>query len=140
MANMINEAAINAVKHGVRLYPRTICLSQLKLLLPERKKDRILGEEEKKTVAYHEVGRAELQHCKGCRASRKLLSPRTMGSLISMQVPEEEKYLTEKLNAKLITLLAGRSRGACFCYSLTEPLTISSVTDIARAMVHNMVC
>ena len=115
LANIINEAAINAVKNGRRAVTQQDLFESVEVVIAgKEKKDRILGKEEKRMVAYHEVGHA-LIAClmKNAEPVQKItIVPRTMGSLgYTMQVPEEEKYLLTKdeLITKIVTLLGGRA-------------------------------
>ncbi len=143
LANMINEAAINAVK-GHRQY---VCQKDLfeaveQVLVGKEKKDRIMSKEERRIVSYHEVGHALISAVqKNSEPVQKItIVPRTMGALgYVMQVPEEEKYLNSKaeLEAIIIGLLGGRA---------AEELKFDSVTtgasnDIERAtaLARNMV-
>lgn len=143
LANMINEAAINAVKHGRQAISQDDLFESVEVVIAgKEKKDRILGEEEKKTVAYHEVGHALVTALqKDAEPVQKItIVPRTMGSLgYVMQVPEEEKYLmTEKeLNAKLVTLLAGRAAEEIVFDTVTTGASndMERATDIAKAMI-----
>lgn len=143
LANMINEAAINAVKHGRQAISQDDLFESVEVVIAgKEKKDRILGEEEKRTVAYHEVGHALVTALqKDAEPVQKItIVPRTMGSLgYVMQVPEEEKYLmTEKeLNIKLVTLLAGRAAEELVFDTVTTGASndIERATDIARAMI-----
>lgn len=110
--------------------------------MPEKRKYRILGKEEKRIVAYHEVGHAlttALQ--KDAEPVQKItIVPRTMGALgYVMQVPEEEKYLMteEELKARLVTFMAGRAAEEIVFHSITTGASndIEKATQIARAMV-----
>lgn len=115
LANMINEAAINAVKHG----RNAVCQSDLfeaveVVLVGKEKKDRIMSQEERRIVSYHEVGHALVSALqKDAEPVQKItIVPRTMGALgYVMQTPEEEKFLNTKkeLQAMLVGLLAGRA-------------------------------
>ena len=113
LANMINEAAILAVKQGRNVVSQADLFESVEVVIAgKEKKDRILSSQEKKTVAYHEVGHALVTALqKDAEPVQKItIVPRTMGSLgYVMQVPEEEKYLMSKdeLEARLVTLLAG---------------------------------
>ena len=143
LANMINEAAINAVKHGRNAISQADLFESVEVVIAgKEKKDRILGPEEKKTVAYHEIGHAlatALQ--KNAEPVQKItIVPRTMGSLgYVMQVPEEEKYLMKKteLESRLITLLAGRAAEEIVFDTVTTGASndMEQATQIARAMV-----
>ncbi|WP_341443231.1 ATP-dependent zinc metalloprotease FtsH [Eubacterium oxidoreducens] len=143
LANMINEAAINAVKHGRRFVNQQDLFESVELVIAgKEKKDRILGEDEKRIVAYHEVGHAlaaALQ--KGSEPVQKItIVPRTMGALgYVMQVPEEEKYLmTEReLRTEIVTFMAGRAAEEIVFDSVTTGASndIEKATKMARAMV-----
>lgn len=143
LANMINEAAINAVKNGRNVVSQTDLFESVEVVIAgKEKKDRILSKEEKKTVAYHEVGHALVTALqKDAEPVQKItIVPRTMGSLgYVMQVPEEEKYLMSKseLKARLITLLAGRAAEEIVFASVTTGASndIEKATKIARAMI-----
>ncbi len=143
LANMINEAAINAVKKGRKYVNQSDLFESVEVVIAgKEKKDRILGKEEKRIVAYHEVGHAlttALQ--KNAEPVQKItIVPRTMGTLgYVMQVPEEEKYLMteEELKARLVTFMAGRAAEEIVFHSITTGASndIEKATQIARAMV-----
>ena len=143
LANMINEAAINAVKNGRKYVNQSDLFESVEVVIAgKEKKDRILGEEEKRIVAYHEVGHAlttALQ--KDAEPVQKItIVPRTMGALgYVMQAPEEEKYLMseEELKARLVTFMAGRAAEEIVFHSITTGASndIEKATQIARAMV-----
>ncbi|MDE7313844.1 MAG: ATP-dependent zinc metalloprotease FtsH [Eubacterium sp.] len=143
LANMINEAAINAVKNGRKYVNQSDLFESVEVVIAgKEKKDRILGKEEKRIVAYHEVGHAlttALQ--KDAEPVQKItIVPRTMGALgYVMQVPEEEKYLMseEELKARLVTFMAGRAAEELVFHSITTGASndIEKATQIARAMV-----
>jgi len=143
LANMINEAAILAVKNKRPAISQADLFESVEVVIAgKEKKDRILGETEKKTVAYHEVGHAlatALQ--KDAEPVQKItIVPRTMGSLgYVMQVPEEEKYLMTKkeLEAKLVTLLAGRAAEEIVFDTITTGASndIERATSIAKSMI-----
>lgn len=143
LANMINEAAINAVKQGRKVVSQKDLFEAVEVVIAgKEKKDRILSEQEKKTVAYHEVGHALITALeKDAEPVQKItIVPRTMGSLgYVMQVPEEEKYLMseKELLARLKTLLAGRAAEELVFDSVTTGAAndIEKATSIARAMV-----
>ena len=143
LANMINEAAINAVKQGRKVVSQTDLFEAVEVVIAgKEKKDRILSEEEKKTVAYHEVGHALITALeKDAEPVQKItIVPRTMGSLgYVMQVPEEEKYLMseKELLARLKTLLAGRAAEELVFDTVTTGAAndIEKATSIARAMI-----
>lgn len=143
LANMINEAAILAVKQGRRAVSQADLFESVEVVIAgKEKKDRIMNAQEKKMVAYHEVGHAlaaALQ--KNTEPVQKItIVPRTMGSLgYVMQTPEEEKFLMTKveLEAELITLLAGRATEEIFFESVSTGASndIEKATKVARAMV-----
>ena len=143
LANMINEAAINAVKAGRNAISQKDLLESVEVVIAgKEKKDRILGADEKKTVAYHEVGHALVTALiKNSEPVQKItIVPRTMGSLgYVMQVPEEEKYLMSKdeLITRIVTLMGGRAaEDVCFDTVTTGASNdIEKATGIARAMV-----
>ena len=115
LANMVNEAAIMAVKDGRKVVSQKDLFEAVEVVLAgKEKKDRILGKQEKQIVAYHEIGHALvttlLKHSEPVQ--KITIVPRTMGALgYVMQVPEEEKYLMKKeeLLAEITTLLGGRA-------------------------------
>lgn len=143
LANMMNEAAINAVKHG----RQAVCQSDLfeaveLVLVGKEKKDRILSKEERRIVSYHEVGHALVTALqKDAEPVQKItIVPRTMGALgYVMQVPEEEKFLNTKkeLEAMLVVSLAGRAAEELVFDTVTTGASndIEQATRIARAMV-----
>lgn len=143
LANMINEAAILAVKEGRTVVTQNDLFESVEVVIAgKEKKDRILGPEEKKIVAYHEVGHALVTALeKNAEPVQKItIVPRTMGSLgYVMQVPEEEKYLMSKdeLLARLVTLYGGRAAEELVFGSITTGASndIEKATSIARAMV-----
>lgn len=143
LANMINEAAINAVQHGREYVTQKDLFDAVEqVLVGKEKKDRIMSKEERKIVSYHEVGHALISALqKNSEPVQKItIVPRTMGALgYVMHVPEEEKYLqTEaELHDRLVSLLGGRA---------AEELVFGNVTtgaanDIEQAtnMVTNMI-
>ena len=143
IANIINEAAINAVKSGRRAVTQADLFESVEVVIAgKEKKDRILGTEEKRMVAYHEVGHA-LITCliKDAEPVQKItIVPRTMGSLgYTMQVPEEEKYLLTKdeLITKIVTLLGGRAAEEIVFNTVTTGASndIERATKMARTMV-----
>ena len=143
LANIINEAAINAVKNGRRAVTQQDLFESVEVVIAgKEKKDRILGKEEKRMVAYHEVGHA-LITClmKNAEPVQKItIVPRTMGSLgFTMQVPEEEKYLLTKdeLITKIVTLLGGRAAEEVVFHTVTTGASndIERATKLARTMV-----
>lgn len=143
LANMINEAAINAVKQGRKAISQADLLESVEVVIAgKEKKDRILNATEKKTVAYHEVGHALITALeKNAEPVQKItIVPRTMGSLgYVMQVPEEEKYLMtrDELITRITTLLGGRAAEAiCFDTVTTGAANdMEKATALARAMV-----
>lgn len=143
LANMINEAAINAVKHGRHAISQADLFESVEVVIAgKEKKDRILSKEEKRIVAYHEVGHALITALeKKAEPVQKItIVPRTMGSLgYVMQVPEEEKYLMseEELRARIITLLGGRASEEIEFRSITTGASndMEKATQLARAMI-----
>lgn len=143
LANMMNEAAINAVKHGRQAVSQKDLFESVELVLVgKEKKDRILSQEERRIVSYHEVGHALLTALqKDAEPVQKItIVPRTMGALgYVMQVPEEEKYLNTKaeLHAMLVTFLAGRAAEEIVFDTVTTGAAndIEKATKLARAMV-----
>ena len=143
LANMINEAAILAVKKGRNYVKQADLLESVEVVIAgKEKKDRVMNEKEKRTVAYHEVGHAlaaALQ--KHAEPVQKItIVPRTMGSLgYVMQTPEEERYLMTKveLETELVTLLAGRASEELFFDSVSTGAAndIEKATSLARSMV-----
>lgn len=143
LANIINEAAILAVKQGRTVVTQADLFESVEVVIAgKEKKDRILGKEEKKIVAYHEVGHA-LIACldKNAEPVQKItIVPRTMGALgYVMQVPEEEKYLMQKeeLLARLVTLFGGRAAEELVFGKATTGAAndIEKATSLARAMI-----
>ena len=143
LANMINEAAIAAVKDGRKVVSQKDLFEAVEVVIAgKEKKDRILSREEKRTVAYHEVGHALITALKkDAEPVQKItIVPRTMGSLgYVMQVPEEEKYLMTKdeLMARLVTLLGGRAAEEIVFDTVTTGASndIEKATKTARAMI-----
>ena len=143
LANMINEAAIAAVKDGRKVVSKKDLFEAVEVVIAgKEKKDRILSKEEKRTVAYHEVGHALITALKkNAEPVQKItIVPRTMGSLgYVMQVPEEEKYLMTKdeLMTRLVTLLGGRAAEEVVFDTVTTGASndIEKATQIARAMI-----
>lgn len=143
LANMINEAAINAVKNGRKCVNQSDLFESVEVVIAgKEKKDRIMGPKEKKIVAYHEVGHAltsALQ--KDAEPVQKItIVPRTHGSLgYTMQVPEEEKYLKSKdeLMTELVVFMGGRAAEEVVFDSITTGASndIQRATEIARAMI-----
>ena len=143
LANMINEAAINAVKQGRAAISQADLLESVEVVIAgKEKKDRILSATEKKTVAYHEVGHALITALiKNSEPVQKItIVPRTMGSLgYVMQVPEEEKYLMTKdeLLTRITTLLGGRAAEEITFDTVTTGASndMEKATELARAMI-----
>ena len=144
LANMINEAAINAVKNGRKFVNQSDLFDAFELVAVggKEKKDRIMSEKERKIVSYHEVGHAMVTALqKNTEPVQKItIVPRTMGALgYTLQTPEEEKYLQTKdeLLAKITTYMAGRAAEMLIFGSATSGAAndIESATAIARAMV-----
>ncbi|MBQ2801918.1 MAG: ATP-dependent zinc metalloprotease FtsH [Lachnospiraceae bacterium] len=143
LANMINEAAINAVKHGRNVVSQSDLFEAVEVVLVgKEKKDRIMSPEERRIVSYHEVGHALISALeKDAEPVQKItIVPRTMGALgYVMNVPEEEKYLnTEKeLRTMLVKFLAGRAAEEIVFDTVTTGASndIEKATEIARSMV-----
>ena len=143
LANMMNEAAINAVKHGRQAVCQKDLFEAVELVLVGKEnKDRILSKEERRIVSYHEVGHALVTALqKDAEPVQKItIVPRTMGALgYVMQVPEEEKFLNTKkeLEAMLVVSLAGRAAEEIVFDTVTTGAAndIEQATRIARAMV-----
>lgn len=143
LANMINEAAINAVKHGRTVVSQSDLFEAVEVVLVgKEKKDRIMSKEERRIVSYHEVGHALISALeKDAEPVQKItIVPRTMGALgYVMNVPEEEKYLnTEKeLRTMLVKFLAGRAAEEIVFDTVTTGASndIEKATEIARSMV-----
>ncbi len=143
LANMINEAAITAVKHGRQVVSQSDLFEAVEVVLVgKEKKDRIMNSEERRIVSYHEVGHALVSALqKDSEPVQKItIVPRTMGALgYVMQTPEEEKFLNTKseLLAMLVGLLAGRAAEEIVFDTVTTGASndIERATKIARAMV-----
>lgn len=143
LANMVNEAAINAVKCGRKAISQADLMEAVEVVIAgKEKKDRILSKKEKQIVAYHEVGHALITALqKDAEPVQKItIVPRTMGSLgYVIQAPEEEKFLMtqDELNARLVTLLAGRASEEIVFHSITTGASndMEKATDIARSMI-----
>ncbi len=144
LANMINEAAINAVKNGRQLVNQSDLFEAFELVAVggKEKKDRVMSDKERKIVSYHEVGHALVSALqKYTEPVQKItIVPRTMGALgYTLQTPEEEKYLETKdeLLAKITTYMAGRAAEVLVFNSVTSGAAndIENATKIARAMV-----
>ena len=143
LANMINEAAINAVKHGRHAVSQADLFEAVEVVLVgKEKKDRIMSQEERRIVSYHEVGHALVSALqKDAEPVQKItIVPRTMGALgYVMQTPEEEKYLNTKkeLEAMLVGMLAGRAAEEIVFDTVTTGASndIEKATQVARAMI-----
>ena len=143
LANMINEAAINAVKHGREYVNQKDLFNAVEqVLVGKEKKDRIMSQEERRIVSYHEVGHALISALqKNSEPVQKItIVPRTMGALgYVMHVPEEEKYLqTEaELHDRLVSLLGGRAAEEIIFGNVTTGAAndIEQATNIATNMV-----
>ena len=143
LANMINEAAINAVQHGREYVSQKDLFDAVEqVLVGKEKKDRIMSKEERKIVSYHEVGHALISALqKNSEPVQKItIVPRTMGALgYVMHVPEEEKYLqTEaELHDRLVSLLGGRAAEEI----VFGDVTTGAANDIEQAtnIVTNMI-
>ncbi len=143
LANMINEAAINAVKHGRRAVSQADLFEAVEVVLVgKEKKDRIMSQEERRIVSYHEVGHALVSALqKDSEPVQKItIVPRTMGALgYVMHTPEEEKFLNTKkeLEAMLVGMLAGRAAEEVVFDTVTTGASndIEKATSIARAMI-----
>lgn len=143
LANMVNEAALLAVKEGRNAVSQSDLFEAVEVVIAgKEKKDRILNEKEKQIVSYHEVGHAlAIALQKHTEPVQKItIVPRTMGALgYTMQVPEEEKYLMnkEEMLSELVTLFGGRAAEEVKFHSVTTGASndIERATSIARAMV-----
>ncbi len=144
LANIINEAAINAVKHGRAFVNQSDLFEAFEIVAVggKEKKDRTMSDQERKIVAYHEVGHAMVAALqKNTEPVQKItIVPRTMGALgYTLQTPEEEKFLQTKdeLLAKICTYMAGRAAEELVFQSATSGASndIEMATRIARAMV-----
>ena len=143
LANMINEAALAAVKAGREYVSQSDLFEAVEVVIAgKEKKDRILGKEEKQIVAYHEVGHALVMALqKESEPVQKItIVPRTMGALgYTMQRPEEEKYLNKKdeMLADLVSFFGGRAAEEIKFHTVTTGASndIERATAIARAMV-----
>ena len=143
LANMVNEAALNAVKNGRQVVSQKDLQEAVELVIAgKEKKDRILNKKEKAIVANHEVGHALIMALqKDSEPVQKItIVPRTMGSLgYVMQVPEEEKYLQTKaeMEADLVSLLGGRAAEEVKFDTVTTGASndIEKATHLARAMI-----
>ncbi len=143
LANMINEAAINAVKNGRHAVSQKDLFEAVEVVLVgKEKKDRIMSQEERRIVSYHEVGHALVSALqKDSEPVQKItIVPRTMGALgYVMHTPEEEKFLNTKkeLQAMLVGMLAGRAAEEIVFDTVTTGASndIEKATSIARAMI-----
>ncbi len=143
LANMINEAAINAVKHGRQFVNQSDLFEAVEVVLVgKEKKDRIMSQEERKIVSYHEVGHALISALqKDSEPVQKItIVPRTMGALgYVMQVPEEEKYLNTKteIEAMIVVAMAGRAAEEIVFQNVTTGAAndIEQATRYARTMI-----
>lgn len=143
LANMINEAAILAVKNGRKAVSQKDLFEAVELVLVgKEKKDRVLSQEERRIVSYHEVGHALVSALqKDTEPVQKItIVPRTMGALgYVMHVPEEEKYLNTKaeLDAMVVGLLGGRAAEEIVFGNVTTGASndIEKATEIVRAMI-----
>ena len=144
LANMINEAAINAVKNGRKYVNQKDLFEAFELVAVggKEKKDRVMSEKEKRIVAYHEVGHAMVTALqKNTEPVQKItIVPRTMGALgYTLQTPEEEKFLDtkEELLAKITTYMAGRAAEEIVFQSVTSGAAndIEQATNIAKSMI-----
>ena len=143
LANMINEAAINAVKEGREYVTQKDLFDAVEqVLVGKEKKDRIMSKEERKIVSYHEVGHALIAALqKNSEPVQKItIVPRTMGALgYVMQVPEEEKFLNTEaeLRDMLVGLLGGRAAEEIVFDTVTTGASndIEKATNIAKSMV-----
>lgn len=143
LANIINEAAILAVKQGRSAVSQADLMESVEVVIAgKEKKDRVLSPGEKKIVAYHETGHALITALeKKAEPVQKItIVPRTMGSLgYVLQVPEEEKYLMseEELRARIVTLYGGRAAEEIVFGSITTGASndIEKATEIARSMI-----
>lgn len=143
LANMINEAAINAVKNGRNAVSQADLFEAVEVVLVgKEKKDRVMNQEERKIVSYHEVGHALVSALqKDSEPVQKItIVPRTMGALgYVMQTPEEEKFLNTKkeLQAMLVRMLGGRAAEEIVFDTVTTGTSndIEKATSVARAMI-----
>ncbi len=143
LANMVNEAALLAVKEGRKAVSQKDLFEAVEVVIAgKEKKDRIMSEQEKRVVAYHEVGHALVMALqKNSEPVQKItIVPRTMGALgYTMQTPEEEKYLKTKdeMLADLVSFYGGRAAEQIKFHSVTTGASndIERATAIARAMV-----
>ena len=146
LANMINEAAINAVKNGRKFVNQSDLFDAFELVAVggKEKKDRVMSDKERKIVSYHEVGHAMVTALqKNTEPVQKItIVPRTMGALgYTLQTPEEEKYLQTKdeLLAKITTYMAGRAAEVLVFQSATSGAAndIEQATAIATGILYH---
>ena len=143
LANIINEAALMAVRNGRNAVSQTDLFESVEVVIAGKaKKDRVLSAEERRIVSYHEVGHALVAALqKNTEPVQKItIIPRTMGALgYVMQVPEEEKYLMseKQIREELVTMLAGRAAESIVFDSVTTGASndIEQATKLARAMI-----
>jgi len=141
LANMMNEAAINAVKNGRSAVSQKDLFEAVEVVLVgKEKKDRIMSKEERRIVSYHEVGHALVSALQKHSVQKITIVPRTMGALgYVMNVPEEEKFLNTKkeLEARLVELMGGRAAEEIVFETVTTGASndIQQATNLARAMV-----
>lgn len=143
LANIVNEAAILAIKNDRTAVSQKDLLEAVEIVLVgKEKKDRVLSEEEKKIVAYHEIGHALATAVqKHTEPVQKItIIPRTMGALgFVMQTPEKEKFLNtkEELEEQIVIALAGRAAEEVFFHTVTTGAAndIEKATAIAKAMI-----
>lgn len=143
IANIVNEAALLAVREGREKVRQTDLMEAIELVIAgKEKKDRILTPKEKRIVAYHEVGHAlAIALQKNTQPVQKItIVPRTMGSLgYTMQMPEEERYLMtkEEITEQIVTLLSGRAAEELIFNTVTTGASndIERATELARSMV-----
>ncbi len=143
LANIINEAALMAVRNGRNAVSQSDLFESVEVVIAGKaKKDRVLSAEERRIVSYHEVGHALVAALqKNTEPVQKItIIPRTMGALgYVMQVPEEEKYLMseKQIREELVTMLAGRAAESIVFDSVTTGASndIEQATKLARAMI-----
>ncbi|MCM1256444.1 MAG: ATP-dependent zinc metalloprotease FtsH [Roseburia sp.] len=144
LANMINEAAINAVKKGRKYVNQPDLFEAFELVAVggKEKKNRVMSEKERRMVAYHEVGHAMVAALqKNTEPVQKItIVPRTMGALgYTLQTPEEEKYLEtkEELLAKIVTFMGGRAAEEIVFKTVTSGAAndIEQATNVAKSMI-----
>ena len=143
LANIINEAALMAVRNGRNAVSQSDIFESVEVVIAGKaKKDRVLSAEERRIVSYHEVGHALVAALqKNTEPVQKItIIPRTMGALgYVMQVPEEEKYLMseKQIREELVTMLAGRAAESIVFDSVTTGASndIEQATKLARAMI-----